>query len=386
MFSSSNLGHCHPYITEKVVEQMRRLVMANLSTHNALWGPFAEMMCRRFGYDKIIAMTSGTEAADTACKIARKWGIRVKGIPADSCIILGIGSSYHGLGSGVWGLMDGSSSRTDYGLDSKSVMNVNPGTGESLAYLDLEAMARCMREHSGRVAAVIMECIHGTSRSVDDEMAYARGVYDLCRAHNVLFIADEVRQGAGKTGKFLSYQHIDGDFKPDITTMGKSITGGFYPQSFILGTSVVMDLVGSYQMASTFGFTPLAIAAAAATIEVIDNDRLMSRAEELGAKWKSIVQRWNSPKVDYVAVLGADSNLYFKGISGPRVAALCIQRGLFTYPDVNGLRLSFAMNMTDETLEKGAAIIKQALDEEDQFGDIPGEVFEDLPKYSAVGV
>jgi ornithine--oxo-acid transaminase len=221
MFSSANLGHCHPYVREKVMEQMNKIVMANLSTHNATYGPFAKTMCERFGYDKIIAMTSGTEAADTACKIARKWGIQVKGISEESCIILGVGSSYHGLGSSVWGLMDSTRHRKEYGLDSKMVMNVNPSTRELLEYLDLQAMRRCLEEHSARISAVIMECLHGTSQSVEDEITYVKGVHDLCREHNVLFIADEVRQGVGKTGKFLGYDNIGQGFQPDITTMGK---------------------------------------------------------------------------------------------------------------------------------------------------------------------
>jgi ornithine--oxo-acid transaminase len=375
MFSSTNIGHCHPYVAKKVTEQLGKLSMANLATHNATHGPFAEMMCKRFGYDKMISMTSGTEAADTACKIARKWGIQSKGILPHSCLILGVGSSYHGLGSSVWGLMDASSKRTEYGLDSKVVMNVNPTDGAPLAYGDIEAMRRCLSEHHENVAAVIMECLHGSSRTVEEEMAYAKGVYELCRQYNVLFIADEVRQGAGKTGKFLSYEHIGTDFKPDIVTMGKSITGGFYPQSFILGNSAVMSLVDTYEMASTFAFTPIAIAAATATIEVIDRDDLMNRAVALGVEWKAILESWDHPKIDYFNSMAADSNLYTRGCFGPRLAALCMHKGLLVYPRPDGLRISFAMNMTKEDLWKGAEIIKEALDEIDEYDEIPGEDF-----------
>lgn len=349
--------------------------MINLCAHSATYPPFAEMMCRRFGYDKIACTTSGTEAADTAVKIARKWGIQRKGIAPESCTVLGVGGSYHGLGSGVWGLMDPSLKRSEYGLNSSAVLNVNPSTGESLTYLDLEAMRRCLHEHHSTVAAVIMECLHGSSRTVEEEFSYAKGVYELCRQYNVLFIADEVRQGAGKTGKFLSFYHLGDEVKPDIVTMGKSITGGFYPQAFVLGNAEVMSLVGSFELASTFGFTPLAIAAATAAIEVIDNENLVERAVKLGRKWKSIVAGWNHPKVDYVASIGADSNLILHDLPGPRVAALCMHKGLFVHPRPNGLRISFAMTMTDDELEKGAAIIKEVLDEIDGHGEIPGERF-----------
>ncbi|KAF9888506.1 hypothetical protein FE257_008613 [Aspergillus nanangensis] len=375
MFSATNHGHCHPHIAKKVTEQMEKLWVANLASHNASYGPFAEMMCKRFGYDKMIAMTSGTEAADTACKLARKWGIQIKGIAAENLLILGVGQSYHGLGSGVWGLMDGTNKRTEYGLDSQVYMNVNPSTGESLHYLDLDAMRRCFNSHHGRIAAVIMECFHGVARSVEEEKAYARGVYDLCREYGVLFIADEVRQGAGKTGKFLSYQHLGNDCKPDIVTMGKSISGGFYPASFILGTDTVMTLVKSYEMASTFAFTPLAIAAATAAVEVIDSDNLISRGIKLGERWKAIVSGWNHPKVSYVASLGAESNLFLHCDSGNRLAALCMHKGLFVYPRADGLRISFALNMAMEDLERGAEIIRESLDELDLPGEVVGEDF-----------
>ncbi|OKL62685.1 hypothetical protein UA08_01618 [Talaromyces atroroseus] len=315
MFSSTNIGHCHPYVAKKVIEQTEKLSMANIATHNATHGPFAEMMCKRFGYDKMISMTSGTEAADTACKIARKWGIQTKGISPQSCLILGVGSSYHGLG--------------------KAAMNVNPTDGSPLAYGDAEAMRRCLSEPHENVAAVIMECLHGASRTVEEEIAYAKGIYELCHQYNVLFIADEVRQGAGKTGKFLSYEHIGTDFKPDIVTM----------------------------------------AAAVATIEVIDREDLMNHAVTLGTKWKAILERWNHPKIDYVNSMAADSDSYIRGCFGPRLAALCMHKGLLVYPRPDGLRISFAMNMPTEDLLKGAEIIKEALDEIDEYDEMPGEDF-----------
>jgi ornithine--oxo-acid transaminase len=375
MFSATNFGHCHPYILEKVMEQMQSINLINGATHNAFWPPFAKMMCDRFGYDKICGTPSGTEAADIACKIARKWGIKVKGITPGECLILGVGQSYHGLGSAVWPLMDPTPARAEYGISNRTMMNVNPSTGATLGYLDLAAMRRCLEEHHSRTAAVIMEPFHGSSRTVEEERAYARGVYDLCQNHNVLFIADEVRQGVGKTGKFFSFYHLGDDCKPDIVTLGKSITAGMYPQSFIMGTDKVMSLVGVGQVVGTFAKTPMAVAAARAAIELLDKRNLMERASELGKKWKAIVTGWNHPKVDYVSSMGADSNLVLKDTSGYRFAALCMHKGLISYARPDGLRIGFALTMTDAELERGAVIIREALDEVDEYGDIPGEGF-----------
>ncbi|GFF59753.1 ornithine aminotransferase [Aspergillus udagawae] len=374
MFSAVNTGHCHPDIQEAVIEQLKKVTLLNLSCHTPTFGLFAKRLCTRFCYDKVVAMTSGTEAVDTACKIARKWGIHQKGIPPQECVILGVGGCYHGLGSGVWSLMNGHSLRVKrYGLDSKIQMNTNPRTGEVLEYLDLDRMRTCLEEHKDRVAAVIMECIHGYSQDVNEEIRYARGVYDLCKSMNILFIADEVRQGVGKTGKFFSFQHLGHDVKPDIVTMGKSITGGFYPQSFIMGLDAVMASVGPYEMASTYGFTPIGIAAANATIDVIDKENLIERGVSLGNLWKKTVESWNHPLVDYVAQVGADSNLILREVQPSRVAALCMHRGLFVYPKPDGIRLSFAMTMSDELLLEGAAILKGCLDDVDNYGLIEAE-------------
>ncbi|KAF9893459.1 hypothetical protein FE257_010771 [Aspergillus nanangensis] len=382
MFSAVNTGHCHPYIMNKITEQMNKVTLVNLSAHNSSYGPFAQRICNRFGYDKLTALTSGTEAADTACKIARRWGINAKGIPAEKCIILAVGSSYHGLGSAVWGLMNSNPLRSQvYGLDSTSHMNISPSTGELLEYLDLGKMKACIKEHKHNVAAVIMECIHGVSRylpppskDLNDEIAYARGVYNLCRENNILFIADEVRQGAGKTGQFFSFQHLGPEVKPDLVTMGKSITGGFYPQSFVMGIHSVMASVGPYEIASSYAFTPLGIAAASATINVLDDEALIDRGIRLGKLWRETVEAWEHPLVDYVAQIGADSNLILRpGVATTRVAALCMHRGLFVYPSKNGLRISFAMNMPEKILLAGCEILKGCLDDLDRYGEIEGE-------------
>lgn len=211
-------------------------------------------------------------------------------------------------------------------------------------------------------------------RDVDEEIRYARGVYELCKSMNILFIADEIRQGAGKTGKFFSFQHLGEDVKPDIVLMAKSITGGFYPQSFIMGVDKAMAAVGPYEIASTYGFSPLGIAAANATLEVIDRENLIQRAADLGALWRKTIESWNHPLVDYVAQIGADSNVVLRNVRATRVAALCMHRGLFLYAKDDKLRLSFAMTMSDALLLEGAAILKTCLDDVDKYGLIEGEL------------
>ncbi|KAL4886058.1 pyridoxal phosphate-dependent transferase [Aspergillus karnatakaensis] len=354
MFSAVNMGHCNPYIQQKVIEQIQKVSLVNQAGHSASVAPFGENVCQRFGYDKLLSLTSGTEAADTACKIARKWGIAKKGIPANECLILGVGESYHGLSPGVWGLQDPSPQRKGIKFMLRSF------------FLKVT--------NNLDILQLIMEPLHGTSRDPQAEQDYAREVYDLCKAHNILFIADEVRQGAGKTGKFFSFQHLGPDVRPDLVTMGKSITGGFYPQSFILGVDAVLGVVGSYEIGSSYAFSPVGVAAAAAALEVIDRERLMEKAERLGEIWRGIVKGWEHPLVDYVASIGADSNLFVvEGVDAKRLAALCMHRGLFLYPRPRGLRISFAMTMDGEVLRAGVKILKGCLDDIDKYGAIEGE-------------
>ncbi|KAK8196009.1 hypothetical protein M8818_007160 [Zalaria obscura] len=245
-------------------------------------------------------------------------------------------------------------------------------------------MRRCISEHHARIAAVIMECFHGRAAAMAEEAAYARAVYDLCRAHNILFIADEVRQGAGKTGRFLSYEHLGADVRPDLVTMGKSITGGFYPASFVLGTAEVMDLVGTGESASTFAANPLAVAAAQAAIAVIDDEGLVERATAIGKRWVEAVESWKHPLVRYVTNRGADSMVVLQGVRSQRVAALALLKGLLVFPRDDYLRISPAMVISDEEIDRAAQIMKETLDEVNEYDEIPGEFWDVTTKTSQV--
>ncbi|RSL39098.1 hypothetical protein CEP53_014318 [Fusarium sp. AF-6] len=256
-------------------------------------------MCKRFGHDKITAATSGTELADVACKIARKHGIVRRKITVDKLKIRGVGSSYHGLGMGIWGLMDRSEQRSSYDLDGTSVLNFNPMANKTLEYLDLEPMRVCPEEHHQTVAAVIMN------------------VYTEPRARaRMISAVSEVRQGAGKTGNLLSFYHCGEDMKPDIVTMGKSITDGWYPQTFFLGTEDVTSLVGPNECDYTFSHTLPALVAATSALEVIANENVLERAAQIGKKWRAITSSWNHPKINYVFSIGADFNMFFHDLQG----------------------------------------------------------------------
>ncbi|EXJ82255.1 hypothetical protein A1O3_06068 [Capronia epimyces CBS 606.96] len=379
MFSAGNQGHCHPKIVAAMIEQMQKAYLINTSTHNTKWPVFAEMMCKRFGYDKISAMVTGAEAADLACKIVRRHAHKVRGIPAEDVLVLAVSGSYHGLTGGVWNLQDPSPARTEYGLDSKQQTNVNPSTGELLRYGEIEDLEKCLEQHHDRVAAIIIESIRNTGNTFEQEVKYARGVYDLCKKYGVLFIADEVRMGSGKTGKFFSFNHLGDDVKPDMLVIGKSMTGGAYPASFVLGPEEIMTVVGPYESGSTFAHTPLAIAAAEAAIRVLDEEHMVERAHAIGEKFTQLTESLHDhPYVTGIEVRGADFSITIKEdvagkVTARRIGGLCLHKGLLLYPLEGRLRMSVTMVMTDEQLEQGVRIIKQALDEVTSYDEIPGE-------------
>lgn len=207
-------------------------------------------------------------------------------------------------------------------------------------------------------------------------------MYDLCKRYGILFIADEVRMGSCKTGKFFSFNHLGSDVRPDMLVIGKSITGGAYPASFVLGDSNIMSVVGPYESGSTFAHTPMAIAAAEAALRVLDEENMAERAAAIGAKFIESTQLLRDhPHVADIQVRGADFSIPIcedpaNQVTARRIGGLCLSKGLLLYPLEGRLRMSVSMVMTDEQLVRGIAIIKEALDEvSGHQGTIPGEVW-----------
>ncbi|KPM39584.1 hypothetical protein AK830_g6980 [Neonectria ditissima] len=344
MFSATNLGHCHPRLVKAVTDSVQTITLANMSTHSAEWPLVAKALCTRLGFDKVTPMCTGAEAADTACKIARKWGITNKGIPPEDVLVLGTSENYHGLTAGVWPIME-PFDQHEYGVFSKNITNVHPSTGKVLRYLRVEDFEAVLSEYHGRVAAVIMD-------TFEEELEFAKGVRQLCKKYNVLFISDEVRQGAGKTGKFLSSEWMGPENKPDMVTMGKSISGGAYPASFVLGSNEAMTLVKPYQSASSFAMAPQANAAVLTTLSVIDDENLIERALVIQAKWKEETSTWKHPFIKYITSRGGDMNIIldhsYKGVTARRVARLAYQKGALMYSQMDRVRLGVALTITDE--------------------------------------
>jgi ornithine--oxo-acid transaminase len=210
------------------------------------------------------------------------------------------------------------------------------------------------------------------------QIAYATSVRQMCKKYNVLFISDEVRMGAAKTGKFLSSDWLGPENKPDIIALGKSISGGAYPASFILGNEDTLGQVEPYESASTFAPTAVGLAAVPAALNIYDEENLTERSAEMQRIWEREASTWKYPFVKFITARGSDMNITVvddypdKRVNSSRLAALILHKGVFLYPMDNRLRMSVAMTITDELFLTEISIIKESLDEILEYDEISG--------------
>ncbi|KAG6989162.1 putative ornithine aminotransferase [Fusarium oxysporum f. sp. conglutinans] len=352
------------------------IAQTNIATHSDGWPSVAKALCQKLGYDKVAAMVTGAEATDSAVKIARKWGIVRKGIAPDDVLVLGCSDNYHGLTSGIWPIMNPGSGQEGYGISSKNVTNRSPKTGTQLRYGHVEDYEAVIGEMHGRIAGVMMEPIHGTLRTFEEEINFAIGVRQLCKKFNVLFISDEVRMGSGKTGKFLCSDWLGAENKPDMITLGKSITGGVYPASYVLGSNDTMTLIQPNQVASTYAMSPAGNAAVLAALSVYGDENLLARATVIQERWNAVTSKWNHPFIEYCTARGADLGIVIKegvdNVTPRRIARLAYQKGVLIYPQNPRLRCSVALTIEDVELDKGLRILTEVMDEVSLYGEIAG--------------
>ncbi|EXF75578.1 hypothetical protein CFIO01_06314 [Colletotrichum fioriniae PJ7] len=275
-------------------------------------------------------MTSGSEATDTACKLARGWGVDIKKIDPKEVLVLGTSDNYHGTLSGVWPLMEPEAGWEEFATFSKNMTNINPQTGKVLRYLHVEDYAEV---------------------TMEEEIDFCIGVWKLCKQYNILFIADEVRMGSCKTGRFLSSDWMGPEHKPDMVTMGKSISGGVWPTSFVLGPDEVMNKMKPYHSVSTFSMSSMAVIGVTTALDIYEEENLQQRAQDIHAKWSAETSTWNFPWLRYCPAFGADLNILLdteyesrsENITPRRFSLLCASKGLLIFPGPNGrIRLGVA--------------------------------------------
>lgn len=278
-YSAVNQGHCHPRITRALVEQAQKLTLTSRAFYNDQLGAYEQYITRLFGYDRVLPMNSGAEAVETALKLCRKWGYEVKGIPDGQAKILFFTANFHGRTLAIISGSTDPGSRRHFGP-------YLPGL-EILPYNDLIALEEKLATDP-HVAGILVEPIQGEAGVVVPDDHFLPGAYALCKAHQVLFIGDEIQTGIARTGKMLCCEHAN--VHPDILILGKALSGGTMPVSAVLADDEIMLLLHPGEHGSTFGGNPLACAVAKVALEVVVEEKLAENAQAMGQRFRQGIQ------------------------------------------------------------------------------------------------
>ena len=279
-YSAVNQGHCHPKIISSLVNQSNKLTLTSRAFHNNVLGQYEKFITEFFGYDKVLPMNTGVEGGETAVKLARKWGYEVKKVPNDSAKIIFVEGNFWGRTLGAISSSTDPSSTNGFGP-------FMPGY-EIIPYNDIESLKDSLKDQN--VVAFMVEPIQGEAGVVVPDENYLKKAYDLCKESNVLFIADEVQTGIGRTGKMLCCEHHG--FKPDILILGKALSGGVFPVSAILASDEVMLTIKPGEHGSTFGGNPVACEVAMAALNVIRDEKLAENADKMGVIFRQKLQSY----------------------------------------------------------------------------------------------
>jgi len=287
-YSALNQGHRHPRILEALYEQAGRLTLTARAFHNDLLGPLCQELCELTGHEAMLPMNTGAEAVETAIKMARKWGYRVKGIPHDRAEIVVCGGNFHGRTISIVGFSSEEQYRDGFGPFTPGFVRIEYGSAE--------ALRAAITPHT---AAFLVEPIQGEGGIIVPPEGFLAETRAVCRDNNVLFMADEIQSGFGRAGTMLACQHEN--VHPDAVILGKALGGGIVPISAVCASREVMDAAftpGDH--GSTFGGNPLACAVARAALRVLVEERLPERSAELGASFIQKLRDLKSPVVKEV--------------------------------------------------------------------------------------
>ncbi len=278
-YSAVNQGHCHPKIIGALVDQARTLTLTSRAFYNDVLGVYEKFATEYFGYDKILPMNSGAEGDETALKLCRKWAYTKKGIAENQAKIIVCADNFHGRTITVISMSTDPDSRGGFGPYTPGFITI--------PYNNLKALEEALEDAD--VAGFLVEPIQGEAGVYVPDEGYLKGAYALCKAKNVLFIADEVQTGIARTGRLLACDHEG--VKPDILILGKALSGGVYPVSAVLANDDIMLCIKPGEHGSTFGGNPLAARVAIAALEVVKEEQLAEKAEKLGEIFRSEIRK-----------------------------------------------------------------------------------------------
>ncbi len=357
-YSAVNQGHCHPKIVSALVEQAQKLTLTSRAFYNDSLGEYEKFITAYFGFDKVLPMNTGAEGVETALKLARKWAYEKKGVAENEAKIIVCKNNFHGRTISIVSASNDPDARKNFGPFTPGIIAVEYNNA-----VDLE---KVLNEYGKTVAAFLIEPIQGEAGVVVPDEGYLKKCYDLCKAHNVLFIADEIQSGLGRTGKRLACDHEG--VHPDMLILGKALSGGTYPVSAVLANDDIMLCIKPGQHGSTYGGNPMACKVGITALNVLKEEKLSENSERLGKvllnELKSI-QASNPETVKTVRGKGLWAAMVINEKNGKTAWDVCIDlmnNGLLAKP-THGDTIRFAppLVITEEQLMECVSIIRKVI-------------------------
>lgn len=357
-YSAVNQGHSHPKIVEALVEQAKTLSLTSRAFYNSKLGEYEKKITSLFGFDKVLPMNSGAEAVETAIKIARKWSYEVKGIKDGYAKIIVCENNFHGRTTTIVSFSNDKDANNNFGPFTPGFIRI--------PYNDIEALEKVLEDEAEHIAAFLVEPIQGEAGVYVPNEGFLKKASEICKKNNVLFVADEVQTGIARTGKLIACYHED--VQPDILILGKALSGGMYPVSAVLANDNIMKVIHPGQHGSTFGGNPLACAVAMAALDVVIDEKLSERAENLGEIFRKEIEKLieKSDLIYKVRGKGLLNAILVNDTPESSTAwNICLklaEKGLLAKPTHgNIIRLAPPLVITEEQLLDCVAIIEEVI-------------------------
>lgn len=340
-YSAVNQGHNHPKIGEAMIAQIKTLALTSRAFRNDQFPPLLEKLCKLTGFQKALMMNSGAEAVETALKAMRKWGYDKKGIEYGKAEIIVADGNFHGRTTTIIGFSTDPDSTSRFGPFTPGFVIV--------PYGDLEAVKKAVTKNT---CAIFMEPIQGEAGVVIPPKGFLKGLREVADKNNLLLVLDEIQSGLGRTGKLFAFEHEG--IRPDGITIGKALSGGYYPVSAFLANDEVMDVFTPGIHGSTYGGNPLACAVACAALDVLVDEKLVEKAAELGQHFKHRLQTMKTDKLKEVRCIGLWAGIQLKpGAGGARKYCYALKdRGMLCKDThVDTIRLAPPLVITKEQID-----------------------------------
>ncbi|MDH6357968.1 ornithine--oxo-acid transaminase [Parabacteroides sp. PF5-9] len=350
-YSALSQGHCHPKIVAALKTQAEQLTLVSRAFYSDRLGEYMKKACELFGYEKLLPMNSGAEAVETALKLARRWGYIKKGIPENEAKIIVCTNNFHGRTITIVSMSTDPDAYRGFGPYTPGFIKI--------PYNNVDALRQALQEPG--VVGFLLEPIQGEAGVVVPDEGYLRSCFQLCTEQNVLFIADEIQTGIGRTGKLLACDHEE--VHPDLLILGKALSGGISPVSAVLANDEIMLTIQPGEHGSTFGGNPLAAAIGIAALEVVEEERLAENAALMGDLFRTTLRHFQHPMITQVRGKGLLNAIVTTPRNGKSAWDICLalkENGLLAKPTHKDIiRFTPPLIISEKQMYEALEIIQQ---------------------------